>query len=112
MSQFIYLLNAFEQASQSDNPSLLDYARKRKALLEHVEKLESARPEVGKLTDEQIMNAACTAADTLDATRVSEMRAGGWHATTIFDGDSGLLRFGRLIEQALRSPLARSQEKS
>lgn len=54
-----------------------------------------------RLTDEQIMNAACEAADALDATRVSEMKGGGWHATTIFDGDTGLLRFGRLIEKAI-----------
>jgi len=57
------------------------------------------------LTDEQIMNAVCTAADALDATRASELRpargGGIWHATTIFDGDSGLLRLGRLIESAV-----------
>lgn len=56
---------------------------------------------IAPLTDRQIMNAACTAADALDATRVSEMKNGGWHATTIFDGDTGLLRFGRLIEKAI-----------
>lgn len=53
------------------------------------------------LTDEQIMNAAITAADDLDATRVSEMVPGGWKATTIFEGDTGLLRFGRLLEKAI-----------
>lgn len=46
MSQFIYLLNAFEAASQHDTPAEVGYAAKRKALLEYVEKLESARPEV------------------------------------------------------------------
>lgn len=51
------------------------------------------------LTDAEILNAAISSADALDATRVSEMRAGGWHATTIFDGDTGLLRFGRLVEK-------------
>lgn len=45
MSQFIYLLNAFETASQHDTPAEVGYAAKRKALLEYVEKLESARPE-------------------------------------------------------------------
>lgn len=45
MSQFIYLLNAFEAASQHDTPAAVGYAAKRKALLEYVEKLESARPE-------------------------------------------------------------------
>jgi len=36
----------------------------------------------------------------LDATRVNELRDGKWHPTTIFDGDTGLLRLGRLIECA------------
>lgn len=45
MSQFIYLLNAFEAASQHNTPAEVGYGEKRKALLEYVEKLESARPE-------------------------------------------------------------------
>jgi hypothetical protein len=61
------------------------------------------------LTDEQIMSAACNAADALDATRVNEMKNGAWHPTTIFDGDSGLLRFGRLIEQALNAAASEKQ---
>lgn len=48
MSQFIYLLNAMEHASHQDNPSLHDYASKRKAVLEYVDRLESSRPEVGE----------------------------------------------------------------
>jgi hypothetical protein len=43
-SPFIYLLNAFEQAGQAKNPSVLDYARKRKAVLEYVAKLEASAP--------------------------------------------------------------------
>ena len=58
------------------------------------------------LTDGEIMSAATRAADALDATRVSEMRGGKWHATTIFDGDSGLLRYGRLVEKAVLAKLA------
>lgn len=58
------------------------------------------------LTDDEIMNAAITAADELDATRVSEMRGKGWHATTIFDGDTGLLRLGRLVEKALLAKMS------
>lgn len=65
------------------------------------------------LTDEQIMNAAIKAADELDATRVSEMRDGGWHSTTIFDGDTGLLRFGRLVEKlCIASATARATADS
>lgn len=64
---------------------------------------KSSRPEA-RLTDEQILNAAITAADALDATRVSEMVAGGWNATTIFEGDTGLIRFGRLVESLTRGP--------
>lgn len=64
-------------------------------------KADNAPSARGKLTDEQIMNAAITAADDLDASRVSEMVTGGWKATTIFEGDTGLLRFGRLIEKAI-----------
>lgn len=55
------------------------------------------------MTDDQILNAAVRAADALDATRVHEQRSGKWHPTTIFDGDAGLLRFGRLVEEAVRS---------
>ena len=53
------------------------------------------------LSDDEIMNAAIKAADELDATRVSEMSPSGWKVTTIFDGDAGLLRFGRLVEHAV-----------
>lgn len=60
------------------------------------------------LTDEEIMSVAVTAADALDATRVSEFENGKWKATTIFEGDEGLLRFGRLVEQAAK---ARRSEK-
>lgn len=54
------------------------------------------------MTDDEILSAGINAADALDATRVHKMQDGGWHPTTIFDGDSGLLRFGRLVEAAVR----------
>jgi hypothetical protein len=41
MSQFIYLLNAFEGASQDDAPADVGYAEKRKAVLDYVAKLEA-----------------------------------------------------------------------
>lgn len=68
-------------------------------------------PEARRLTDDQIMNAAIKAADELDATRVSEMTAGGWKATTIFEGDAGLIRFGRLVEAACLPQPDTSQEQ-
>jgi hypothetical protein len=40
-TQFDYLLNAFERASQSEKPADLDYAGKRKALYAYVRDLES-----------------------------------------------------------------------
>lgn len=39
-TQFDYLLNAFERASQSDRPADLDYAGKRRALYAYVRDLE------------------------------------------------------------------------
>jgi hypothetical protein len=41
MTHFDYLLNAFEQASQADNPAKEGYAEKRRALLAYVRELES-----------------------------------------------------------------------
>jgi hypothetical protein len=41
-SQFIYLLNAFEEASQSDDPARHGYGEKRRKLIEYVERLERA----------------------------------------------------------------------
>jgi hypothetical protein len=40
-TQFDYLLNAFEQASQSDSPADHDYAGKRRALFAYVRDLEA-----------------------------------------------------------------------
>jgi hypothetical protein len=45
MSQFIYLLNAMENAAQAADPSTAGYGLKRRAVLEYVEKLESSPPE-------------------------------------------------------------------
>jgi hypothetical protein len=39
-TQFDYLLNAFEQASQSDDPARNGYAEKRHALFSYVRRLE------------------------------------------------------------------------
>jgi hypothetical protein len=39
-TQFNYLLNAFEHASQSDKPAENGYGQKRRALLAHVRELE------------------------------------------------------------------------
>lgn len=41
MTHFDYLLNAFEQASQADNPAKEGYAEKRRALIAYVRELES-----------------------------------------------------------------------
>lgn len=55
-----------------------------------------------RLTDRQILDAAIRAADSLDATRVNEMTGPNvWKATTIFEGDAGLIRFGRFVEELL-----------
>jgi len=43
MTHFDYLLNAFEQASQADNPAKEGYAEKRRALLAYVRELESCK---------------------------------------------------------------------
>ena len=45
MSQFIYLLNAMEDAAQAADPSTKGYGLKRRAVLEYVEKLEAVRGE-------------------------------------------------------------------
>ena len=42
--------------------------------------------------DEKLLSAIVNECDTLDITRVSELREGKWHTTTIFDGDEALLR--------------------
>lgn len=41
MSDFLYLLNAFELASQAETPAEHDYSSKRKAVLDYVAALES-----------------------------------------------------------------------
>jgi|SRR6185312_80239 len=47
-TQFDYLLNAFEEASQSDDPAANDYHAKRVALFGYVRALESPAPIAGK----------------------------------------------------------------
>jgi hypothetical protein len=49
------------------------------------------------LTDDEILSIVAHEADTLDATRVHEMKGGKWHATTIFDGDAAILRLARAL---------------
>jgi hypothetical protein len=42
MSPFMYLLNAFEEASQADEPAKWGYGERRRKLIEYVTKLERA----------------------------------------------------------------------
>jgi hypothetical protein len=46
--QFDYLLNAFEQASQSNNPSMYGYRDKRAKLLQYVRTLEGKSDPIGR----------------------------------------------------------------
>lgn len=58
-TQFDYLLNAFEQASQSEKPADLDYEGKRKALYAYVRGLEGkAQKAVGSEHDKTLEEAA------------------------------------------------------
>ena len=41
-SPFIYLLNAFEEAAQADEPAKYGYGERRRKLIEYVAKLERA----------------------------------------------------------------------
>lgn len=65
--------------------------------------------EAKKLTDDEIMRAVINGCDTLDITRVSEMLAGGWNATTIFDGDAALLRVVKTVINAQLAALSASR---
>ncbi len=58
------------------------------------------------LSDDAILSAMVNAIDRLDVTRFHEMRSTGWHSSTIFDGDSGLLAAGRAVESAANAALA------
>lgn len=49
LTQFCYLLNAFEAASQSERPAENGYGRKRQALFAHVRALEAAAEERDRL---------------------------------------------------------------
>jgi hypothetical protein len=48
-TKFNYLLNAFEHASQDDNPAAKGYAEKRRALIAHVRGLEADAAELVEL---------------------------------------------------------------
>jgi ribosomal protein L37AE/L43A len=52
LTQFDYLLNAFELATQADHPSALSYGDKRRALFDYVRKAEAALDEVTTLRTE------------------------------------------------------------
>lgn len=69
-SKFDYLLNAFEEASQSPMPG---YAEKRRALLEYVAKLEAGTEYVGVPAD-----------DLPDAYMVAASGPGGELAVTVW----------------------------
>lgn len=71
-TQFDYLLNAFEQASQSDKPADLDYAGKRKALYAYVRGLESERD---KVLEE--------AAQTCESLNLCSRESADWQAGTL-----------------------------
>ena len=93
MSQFIYLLNAMEDAAQAADPSTKGYGLKRRAVLEYVEKLEAVRGEaeerdaaryrwlrgfgrIGKLMDEYDgTKKTIRTADQLDAAIDAAMRS-------------------------------------
>jgi hypothetical protein len=52
-------------------------------------------------SDEQLLSLMVNAIDRLDVTRVHEHRGGhDWHATTIFDGDAGLVAAARSVHDA------------
>jgi hypothetical protein len=53
LTQFDYLLNAFELATQADHPSALSYGDKRRALFDYVRKAEAALDEVATLRAER-----------------------------------------------------------
>lgn len=65
LTTFDYLLNAFEQASQSDKPAENGYGEKRKALFAHVRSLE-AKALVHDMARTQALQEA---ADIADAAR-------------------------------------------
>jgi hypothetical protein len=48
VSDFIYKLNAMENAAQQKNPNAAGYGEKRKAVLEHVSRLEKKLERVNK----------------------------------------------------------------
>jgi hypothetical protein len=50
-TQFDYLLNAFERASQADKPAEHNYAGKRKALFAYVRDLEATDPALREALD-------------------------------------------------------------
>jgi hypothetical protein len=71
LTTFDYLLNALEQASQSDKPAENGYGEKRKALLAHVRSLEARA-----YTHLEARNLALNeAADIADAAREDDCDA-------------------------------------
>lgn len=53
----------------------------------------------------RVVNAVYEADNRTDAiTRVSEMTPSGWKATTIFDGDDGLMAFARILDLSREAP--------
>lgn len=75
-TQFDYLLNAFERASQSDRPADLDYAGKRRALYAYVRDLEkrAAPPPAADAVDVLLMALAYVRWEAF-----GECRTDGWN---------------------------------
>lgn len=91
-TQFDYLLNAFERASQAEQPVLHDYAGKRRALFAYVRDLESRPPS-------PLLAAAVAAAEALE--KLMNLRWPSESATT----DDGCYT-SDLIEKEARTALA------
>lgn len=55
-------------------------------------------------SDEKLLSLLVSQCDTLDITRVHEMKAGGFEATTIFSNDAALLRVVKNILLTASAP--------
>ncbi len=73
MTDFDYLLNRMELASQADEPAKHDYGGHRQALFKHVRNME-LRIEVA----ERMARELRASADLIDAISLSEFNERGW----------------------------------
>ena len=87
MSDFDYLLNAFEAASQSDKPAANGYANKRKALFAYVRELEAARRSPAAVpADRALMEQALEALESV----LSTVRVSNQMPDTVMQAESKL----------------------